>query len=62
MERTYDIFEKMNDGSMLWRAAVPGHEAAIRKLQEFAAKSSNEFHLMHVSTKTIIAAINTPKA
>jgi hypothetical protein len=37
MERTYDIFEKMPDGSLLWRGAVPGHETAIHKLQEFAA-------------------------
>jgi len=61
MERTYDIFEKESDGSMLWRVAVPGHEAAIRKLQELAANSPNEFHLMHIPTKTTIATINAPK-
>jgi hypothetical protein len=62
MERTYDIFEKMKDGSMLWRTAIAGHEAAIRKLQEMAAQSPNEFHLMHIPTKTTIATTNTPKA
>ena len=61
MERTYDIFEKMSDGSVLWRAAIPGHEAAIRQLRELASQSTNEFQLMHIPTKTVIATINTPK-
>jgi hypothetical protein len=47
---------------MLWRAAIPGHEAAIRKLQEIAAQSPNEFQLMHIPTKTVIATINASKA
>jgi hypothetical protein len=47
---------------MLWRVAVRGHEAAIRKLQELAAQSTSEFHLMHVPTKTVMATINAPKA
>ena len=62
MERTYDIFERMDDGSMLWRVAIPGHEAAIRKLQEMAAQSPHEFQLRHLASNTLIAAINTPKA
>lgn len=61
MERTYDIFEKMNDGAIMWRCAIQGHQAAIQKLQEAAAQSSNEFQLMHLPTKTVIATINTPK-
>jgi hypothetical protein len=60
VERTYDIFETMKDGSVLWRAAIPGHEAAIRKLQEMAAQSPNEFQLMHIPTKTVIATIKAP--
>jgi hypothetical protein len=47
---------------MLWRAAIPWHEAAIRKLQEIAAQSPNEFQLMHIPTKTVIATINASKA
>jgi hypothetical protein len=62
MERTYDIFEKTDDGSMLWRAAIPGHEAALSKLKEMAAQSSNEFELRHIASNTIIATINAPKA
>jgi hypothetical protein len=40
--------------------AVPGNEAAIRKLQEMAAQSHNEFHLWHLASNTL-ATINTPK-
>jgi hypothetical protein len=61
MERTYDIFEKMEDGSVLWRVAIPGYEAAIRKLQEMAAQSHNEFHLWHLASNKLATSINTPK-
>jgi len=61
MERVYDIFENMPDGSLLWRVAIPGHAAAIQKLQELATESRNEFRLMHIATNTVIATINTPK-
>jgi hypothetical protein len=61
MERTYDIFEKMEDGSVLWRVAIPGYEAAMHKLQEMAAQSHNEFHLWHLASNTLATTINTPK-
>jgi hypothetical protein len=47
MQRTYDIFENMPDGSLIWCAAIPEREAAVQKLQELAATSPNEFRLMH---------------
>jgi hypothetical protein len=62
VERTYDIFEKTSDGSILWRFAIPGHEAALRKLKEMAAQSPSEFQLRHLASNTLIATINTPKA
>jgi hypothetical protein len=58
MERTYDIFEKMNDGSLVWRAVVPGYEAAMRKLQEMAAQSSHEFQVKHLASDTVVATIH----
>jgi hypothetical protein len=61
VERTYDIFEKMKDGSMMWRVAISGHEAAIRKLQEMATQSPNEFQLRHLASNTLIATINPEK-
>jgi hypothetical protein len=61
MERTYDIFEKMSDGSMMWRAAISGHEDALRKLKEMAAQAANEFHLRHLASNTLIATTNASK-
>jgi hypothetical protein len=61
MERTYDIFEKMDDGSLLWRAVIPGREPAMRKLQEMAAQSANEFQLKHLASDTLIATMNRPR-
>jgi hypothetical protein len=58
-ERIYDIFEKMSGGSMLWRV-IPGHEAALRKLQETAAQSPSESLLRHLAPDTLIATINAP--
>jgi hypothetical protein len=61
MERTYDIFEKTADGALLWRTTVTGHEAAIAKLKELAAKNANEFRVMHLPTQALVAAMNVSK-
>jgi hypothetical protein len=62
MDREYDIFEVFEDGSLVWRETGSGHVDSIRKLQELAAKTKNEVRMMHLPTKTLIAALNTPKA
>jgi hypothetical protein len=61
MERTYDIFEKMSDGSLMWRVAISGHEAALQKLKEMAAQSASEFQLRHLASNTLIATTNAAK-
>ncbi len=43
MRPDYDIFEKLPDGSSIWRVCVPGQYDAERKLQELAEHSVNEF-------------------
>jgi hypothetical protein len=58
----YDIFEIMPDGAPLWREAIHGQENAIRKSQILAAKTPNEIRVMHVPTKTVIAAMNVPES
>jgi hypothetical protein len=58
LDRTYDIFEKTDDGSLVWRAVIPGYEAAMRKLQEMAAESTHEFQVKHLASDTLIATIN----
>jgi len=58
MDREYDLFEKFPDGSLLWRDVVLGHENAIHKLQELAAKTPNECYAMHLPTNVILASMN----
>jgi hypothetical protein len=58
MLRTYDLFEVLPDGDLIWRATVEGHESAIEKLRQAAKGSGNEFRLMHLPTKSVIATIN----
>jgi hypothetical protein len=62
MDRTYDIFEVMPDGSVIWRCAVTGHDKAIVRLKELSSETSNEVRLMHVPTKSLIAEMNVPKS
>jgi hypothetical protein len=58
VERSYDIFERMPDGALLWVTAVAGRNEALLKLQWCGKQRSNEFRLMHLPTSTVIAAIN----
>jgi hypothetical protein len=62
MNREYDAFEVLPDGTLVWRGTVVGHEDALKKLKEIAKGNTNEFRLMHVPTKTVIAAINSKSA
>jgi len=61
VERTYDIFEQLPDGTMLWVTAVQGHDEAILSLKWWGEKRSNEFRLMHIPTNAVIAKVNVPK-
>jgi hypothetical protein len=60
MDREYDIFETV-DSTPLWRCSVARLEPALAKLEELAKRSPNEFTLMHLATKAVIARINSPK-
>jgi hypothetical protein len=58
MLRTYDVFEILPDENLIWRATIEGHESAIEKFKQVATGGANEFRLMHLATKTVIATIN----
>lgn len=58
MERTYDIFEFFPNGSSIWRCAIDGHSVAITRMLSLAAHSKNEFRVMHLATKSIVAIAN----
>ncbi len=49
MRPEYDIFEKLPDGSSIWRTCVPGQYDAERKLQELAEHSVNEFFAIEIN-------------
>lgn len=60
MDRNYDLFEILPDGSPIWKCAVAGHENAIQQLRELARHTRNELRIMHLPTNTIIAVHNAP--
>jgi hypothetical protein len=62
MDRVYDIFEKLPDGSLMWKTSVAGHEKAIQQLRELAKTTANECLVMHLPTKTLIATMNASKS
>ena len=53
MRPEYDIFEKLPDGSAVWRAFVPGQYDAERKLQELAEHSVNEFFAIEINSRQL---------
>ena len=60
MDRNYDLFEILPDGSPIWKCAVAGHENAVQQLRELARHTTNELRIVHLSTNTIIAVLNAP--
>ena len=62
MNRVYDAFEVLPDGTLIWKATIKGREDAVKKLEQVAKGSPNEFRLMHIPSKTVIAAINSKSA
>ena len=62
MNREYDLFEKLPDGYLVRRAVLAGRESGMKKLQELARLSENEFLLMDVSAHSVIASMNSRKA
>jgi hypothetical protein len=50
MLRDFDIFEKLPNGSTVWRTFVSGQFEAERKVQELAEHSSNEFLVIDIQT------------
>ncbi len=62
MERDYDLFERSQDGSLIWRGSVHGLENARRKLQELAKRTTNECFAIHTPTRQIVALVNIAQA
>jgi hypothetical protein len=60
VNREYDIFEKLPDGSILWRMVVTGFENAVAGLKKLGGLSPNEHFAIHTPSNTVIARVNAP--
>jgi hypothetical protein len=56
--REYDIFEKLPDGTVLWRVFVPGLQDALDKMKELSKLSPNEFFIFHSPSQETIGRAN----
>ena len=57
MEREYDIFEELPEGSV-WRGHVSGLQNVRAKLLELATATNNQCFAMHVGTQEVVARVN----
>jgi hypothetical protein len=48
--RDFDLFEKLADGTSIWRTCASGRIDAQQKLQNLADHSANEFYLIDIET------------
>ena len=55
MDREYDVFEKLPDGSHIWRAFVKGLIEARARVEELSQSSPNEFYAIHTPSQEIVA-------
>jgi hypothetical protein len=59
VDRQYDIFQVLTDGTLVWREAVAGHQAGLDKLKQLALSEGCEFQLLYLPDKAVIAKINS---
>jgi hypothetical protein len=58
----FDIFEKLSDGSMVWRTFVTGQYEVERKLLELTERSNNEFLAIDVQSGKPLPMISPRKS
>lgn len=59
-DQTFDIFERLPDGGVLWRGLVLGESNATAKLSELAKNTPNELFACYLPTRRTIARMNVP--
>ena len=50
----FDLFEKLADGSSIWRTCASGQIDAQQKLQNLADHSENEFYSIDIETGELL--------
>src|SRR5689334_6178470 len=58
MEREYDIFEQLADGSPLWRGHTVGLRTATLLLKKMAQSTRNECFAICLQDQLVVARIN----
>jgi hypothetical protein len=58
MEREYELFEQLSDGSPMWRGHASGLHEVQRQLRELTKTTKNECFAMYLQTKEIVARVN----
>lgn len=58
MDCDCDIFERLPDGVVLWRASAMGKDAVLAKLAELAKQTTNELFARDLFAQVTIARTN----
>ncbi|HEV2304258.1 MAG TPA: hypothetical protein VGR93_01960 [Candidatus Acidoferrales bacterium] len=58
MDREYDLFEQLPNGSPVWRGHASGLPNVRLKLQELATTTAYECYAIHLPTKEVVARLN----
>jgi hypothetical protein len=54
MRHDFDLFEKLADGSSIWRTCASGQIDAQQKLQNLADHSNNEFYSIDIESAELL--------
>jgi pyrrolidone-carboxylate peptidase len=58
MNKDFDLFERLPDGSPMWRGHVSDTADLDTKLGEIARRTKNECFALHLPTKQIVRRMN----
>ena len=58
MEREYELFEQLPDGSPVWRDHASGLQNVRLKLRRIAQTTANECFAIYLPTKEVVARLN----
>ena len=59
MDREYDLFERMTDGSLNWRGFAQGVEEARQRLHRLTAETGHDCFGVNLPTNDVIG-VNQP--
>lgn len=57
MVHSFDIFEVLPNGDLIWKNVIDGRENAMLALEQMATGQQNEFRLMDLDKLSVIACV-----